>query len=316
MKQNTLLDFLTRRTDGRTTRQFQKVLADAKNEFNKDEFQHLFRNLFKSRDPKAVEKFYSDESHELKDLMPKSDAYRLGQWFNQLGPNIKKLIRGKDPLEMTPSDLENLFRVYRDPNDKLITLKIQITPASLLGDVNVDQLASMVAKFYNDNKAFFDGADKLTYDKDKMLLKYEGSNLKLKELLDALKVKPELKENILKQKEELSGLWHLPFTAAMDNPNKLYLGDWEQDERYKNDDETPNIEKFKQAVMTENDKLIQEGWVNHKAKWVEDKGQQVLQFEGSLTDIQTLFRPVLDDPGGRMIRTIKENASDFKRVGV
>jgi len=312
MERNTLLYFLTQRANRVATREFNRVIADATaNPDLKQDFEKLFRGLFKGSDP---EKFYGNNKGELGDIMPKTDGEKFGNWIKNLGPNVKKLLKGKDPLDLTPSDLDNLFRVYRDPNEKIVQLKIMLAPNHLNGTVTPEQIRTSVAKFYNDNKSFFDSADKISYDPEKKVLFYEGSNFKLKELLEILKVKPDVQENILKQKQELEGTWFLPFSKDPAHPEAEYLNAWEEDERYWQEGK-PVFQEFQKAVQNENDQAVRDGWLDSLGKWINNKGQHVYQFEGSLSDLKSLFAPILDDPGNRTIRQIKENASAFKRMG-
>lgn len=328
---NTLLDFLTQRADRQSTVQFQQVLADAKQDIPSPELQELFRTLFKGSGFKDVDKFYKDDKDEFKSMLPKSDGAKVGEWLRKtkdskggnLWNDFKQMFKGKDPLDMTPSDLDNLFKVYRDQGSKPVELKIQIDPSITEDNKNPAQIASLVAKFYNTNSAFFNSPKDLSYEAENRVLQFQGSDLKLKELLDFLKIKQAAQENILKQKKELTGTWYLPFTNKIKTEMKPgdeasaelpYFGDWANEPRYLTNGK-PIFRNFQEAVDAQHADLIKEGLIEDGTySWVNDKGQWVLRFEGSLSDIKALFSGITDDVT-HMIQTIKNKASEYKRIG-
>lgn len=328
---NTLLDFLTQRADRQATREFQRVVADAKDDIPSPELENLFRTLFKSKGG-DVKKFYGDDKDDIGSLLPQSDGEKFGQWLKKakdskgqsVWDDFKKQFKGKDPLDMTPSDLENLFRVYRDQSDKPVALNILLDPSLLESPMNPQQIASAVNKFYNDNKQFFTSPKDLTYDAKSKMLHYEGSDLKLKGLLDALKVKHEAQESIFKQKKEISGVWYIPFTGKIKSqlkpgeeqkPERPFFSDWATEDRFQ-DAGKAIFKKFQEAVDANYEENVKEGWLKNEDtyEWVNDNGQQILKFQGSLSDIKTLFSGVYDNLT-HMLQTIKAKASDYKRIG-
>lgn len=364
MKRNTFLDFLTQRAEPRAAREFQRVLADARADQRladqwKDKagwtdpegkpldgdtvkgLETLFKILYKDKSPDAAKKFYKDDQKPLKSLLPQSDGQKVAEWLKDtkdskggnLWNDFQKLFRGKDPFDMTPSDIENLFKVYRDPHGKQGEWEVVISPEYINGTVTVDNIAGTVARFYKDNQVYFTSADDLKYDKDKKLLSFKGADTKFEELLDTLKLKSDIRANILQQKREMDGTWFIPFTPKIEPK-----GGWKNDEE-KNAVEVPPFEdwamepeyqsggsaifsKFQDEINKRCEEAAREGWINKDNwKWVQDKGQMFLQFKGSLGDLKQIFsssethsKPAWNDVT-HFITTLKSKRSQYVKVG-
>lgn len=366
MKRNTLLDFLTHRAEPRAAQEFQRVLADAKADEQmaqkwKDQsgwtdpsgkpldpktiqgLETLFRVLYKDKSPDAAKKFYKETEKPLKSLLPQTDSQKFSEFMKKtadskggnLWNDFAKLFKGKDPFDMTPSDIENLFKVYRDPHGKVGEWDVVVSPEYLqVPNQTVDNIAGIVARFYKDNQAFFTSADDVKYDKDKKLLSFKGSDMKFEELLDKLRLKSDIRANILQQKRDMEGIWFIPFTPKIEPK-----GGWKTDEEAKAvevppfedwamDDEyqaggSAIFKKFQDEVDRRCEEAAREGWINKDSwKWVQDKGQMFLQFKGSLGDLKQIFsssethsKPAWSDVT-HFITTLKSKRSQYMKVGI
>jgi hypothetical protein len=290
---DTLLHFLTRRTSQQVTAEFQRVIADA--ELPKAEMDKLFKTLFKSNN---IGWFYQmDKNEPLSDVIKDpSFKNKFEQGLKNLGKGMWDYFRGKDPLDMTPTDLDNLFKVYRDQSSPPVEIKTIINEQSAGVVLTPEQIKSLVSKFYNDNKNYFESAKDLDYNVETTTLTFKGSEFMLKKLLgDTLKVPGKYMQSILAQRREVVGTWYIPLgppNKASKDANGLpkgWISDWANEDAFAGDDTFP---KFYDAVNQHYKDLVKSKDLDAgHLKWIQAQDKQYfLKFEGSLTELTTLFK--------------------------
>jgi hypothetical protein len=305
MEKNTLLDFLTQRASEKVTAEFQQVLGDA----TKEERDQILRSLFKTNN---LDWFYSmDKKEPLRDVVPEGGKGFFKDLGNSIMKGIKQLpgdafnyLRGKDPLDMTPTDLDNLVKIYRDQTSKPQEITILLSPEDLKANKSTASMAAIVANFYMKNKEFFDSARDCTYDKKTKEFNYKGPEVKLDELFEQLAVKPDRISSIKKQIKEVTGLWYLPF-----GPGQNSLDDWTRDPAF------PDFKTFKQALDAEIADLQKSGDLGKSsvAEWVTVGKQEYLKYQGSLTELKGILSFIREGVVSAILKRIRESASLYKQ---
>jgi len=262
MDRNTLLDFLTQRTDRETTREFHRVLAA-------DENRNLLEKLMKT--PDAPLKDLELDPKQLKGLEKLiKQAEQKGTGEGKF--NWKKFVdpSHKDILDFTPGELDQLFKVFRDDSER-IDVEVLLLPEYLSAKgKSVEDIKSLVSGFYNEHKALFDSPKDLEYDVDDKVLTYKGDEKLFEKLLvETLKVKSETFNSIMEQKKKRIISVEIPFQP---NPkvslDEHYFGEWE--------DKFKTFENVQQAI----NELVEKKRLNG-FEWGElpDK-RPVLKFKG------------------------------------
>lgn len=324
MKRNTLLDFVTQRADRESTAEFHRVLAEEAKRQTPEELKDIFRTLFKTDDINKIQKLY-DTQEPMRDLVPKSGSVKFGEFLKKtkesggksLWDQAKKMFRGKDPLDMSPTDLENLFRVRHVGAEEGVW-KIQMLPEYMAPELSKPQIKGAVAKFFNENKEFFSKADALEYDEATNVISFSGPQQKLDELLKALKVKDPERKSIVEQRQEMTGIFRLPLKVKGDGKQDKFNFQkyWQGMTQYQHQQGRWKGKLYPQALM-QDIRLIAEklkidkdkiGFTTTNAE-NPDKETLTMDFTGTFPELAQILQNTL---GYDAVKQVKDYLSEYK----
>lgn len=201
MDRNTLLDFLTQRSSPKATREFQRVLAGPFDGIkNWWENKNLISDILET----------AEEAKGRKHLFPR--------WFvNLLQSKDSEAKKVQKILDMSPEELESLFKVMKSPSnsdlmnkldpetqkllketgvakDRELSIDTLLSPGMLETPLTPEEMKKIISKFAYEKKL------KVTFLEETYDFTFEGTELQFEELSELLKIKSTFSEAIRERK--------------------------------------------------------------------------------------------------------------------